>query len=153
MIRRNLCKGLLDTVPDEPPSASAGQHALADLDAAAWPFTADSSVVQDVLAQGGEARILLTDAIGLDWPEIAPLLPVASDVALEQGLVLVLLVDLVEFAGLRATGFAYDAVPNAAANARLEPNLDWAAYVAWRRKLAHDKWQPAATVNLGAEGE
>jgi hypothetical protein len=152
MIWRNRRKDARDTAPDEPRPTPATQRSLADLEAAAWPFTKDSPVVHDVLAQGGDVRILLADAIGLDWSEIAPLLPVACDVASEQGLVMVLLVDLVEFSGLRATEIAYDAVPNAAANARLAPDLDWAAYVVWRRKLAHDKWQPAATVNLGAGG-
>src|SRR5699024_7455680 len=120
----------------------------ADIAAAAWPFTADSAAAQEVLAQGHDVNILLADAVGLDWPEIDALLPVARDVAAEQGLVLVLLVDLVDFAALRATGLVYDTVPNVAANARLAPELDWAAYVAWRRKLAHDKWQPTATVRL-----
>lgn len=152
MIWRDRRKDLHDTTPDGPRPLPAAQRSPADLEAAAWPFTTDSPVVHDVLAQGGEVRILLADALGLDWSEIAPLLPVARDVASDQGLVMVLLVDLVEFAGLRASGLAYDAVPNAAANARLAPDLDWAAYVAWRRKLAIDKWQPAATVTLGAGG-
>lgn len=133
-------------LPSEPRPTDAG---LFDPDAAAWPFTRDSPAVQDVLARGEAVRILLVDATGLDWEQIDPLVPVAREVAAEQRMVLVLLVDLVDFAGLRASGLVYDALPNTGATATLAPDLDWAAYVEWRRRLVHDKWQPAATIRLG----
>ncbi|ABN78239.1 hypothetical protein [Cereibacter sphaeroides] len=123
-----------------------------DPDAAAWPFTADSPVIAGVARQDRPLAIMLVDLTGLDWPEIEPLLPVAREVAREQEMVPVLVVDLVDFRGLRGAGLAYDTLPNAAANAPLGAG-DWPAYLARRRAVLLSKWQPAAIVHLGTRAE
>ena len=119
-------------------------------DEAAWPFTTDSPVIAGVVRADQPLAIMLVDLTGLDWPAIEPLLPMAREVATDQGMVPVLIVDLTDFAGLRAAGFAYDALPNAVANSPFHPDLDWSAYLDRRRALLSAKWCPSAIVHLGS---
>ncbi|MGP3698913.1 hypothetical protein [Rhodobacter sp. NSM] len=121
-------------------------------DAAAWPFNADSPVVEGLVRADRPVSVMLVDLTGLDWPRIEPLLPVARDVAREQEMVPVLVVDLVDFRGLRQAGFAYDTLPNAAANASFAEG-DWLSYLARRRAVLVAKWQPRAIVHLGTRAE
>ncbi|MCE6959800.1 hypothetical protein LAZ40_12285 [Cereibacter sphaeroides] len=127
------------------------RRSVADEDA--WPFNLDSPVIAGALRPGRPLALMLVDLTGLDWPEVEPLLPVAREVAQEQGMVPVLVVDMLRFGGLRTAGFAYDVLPNAAANAPFAPDDDWASYLAHRRTLLVAKWQPAAIVHLGRHAE
>ena len=120
-----------------------------DADAAAWPFTPDSPVLESVTDRDRALSIMLVNLCGLDWPQIENLLPLARTGAEDQDMVPVLVVDLTDLVPLRKTGLAYDALPNVAANSALLPELDWRAYFARRRALLIEKWQPAAIVHLG----
>jgi hypothetical protein len=137
--------------PEEPEAAPARPSIWPD--EAAWPFTADSPVVAEVMRRGRSVEVMLVDLSGLDWPAIEPLIPTAREVAESQGMVPVLIVDLVDLAGIRATRVAYDCLPNAAANAPLAPDMDWPGYVGRCRRLLGEKWRPRAVVHLGVHAE
>jgi hypothetical protein len=96
---------------------------------------------------------MLVELTGLDWSEIEPLLPAAKSAANAQAMVPVLIIDLIDFAGLRQTEFAYDVLPAAGTQVSLGSDLDWTAYIAKRRKLLLDKWQPSAIVHLSQKAE
>lgn len=131
-----------------PPPQAALDPALA-----AWPFNRDSPVIQGRVQDDRPLTIMLVDLSGLDWPEIEPLLTVADEVSQAQGMVPVLVVDLVDPTPLHKAGFAYDMLPCAAANAALSVGLDWPAYLARRRAILSEKWRPGAIVHLGARSE
>lgn len=128
----------------EPPKLSSDQT---------WPFNTDSAVIDGIAQPGENVAVMLLDVTGLDWAEIEPLLDVARGVAKERGAVPVLIVDMLDFTGLRSSGFAYDVLPNAAANAEFYPQHDWRAYLEQRRFLLTQKWQPIAIVHLSNRSE
>ncbi len=138
------------TKPHEPQQEDA--PALSPY-AAAWPFTPESPAITGFTRTDQKLAVMLVDVTHLDWPQIEPLLPVAREAAIERNMVPVLIVDLVDFTGLRKTDFAYDVLPNAAANVPFQPSLDWPAYVARRRALLTEKWRPAAIVHLSQQAE
>lgn len=116
---------------------------------AAWPFNADSPHVEGVLRDDAFLSVMLVDVTGLDWATISTYLDTVRDTAKAKNMVPVFVVDLVDFRGLIAENLAYDTLPNVAANAPLDANLDWPSYLAWRRHLLKKKWLPAAIINLG----
>jgi hypothetical protein len=138
---------------DDQTDTTAPDTRLEDL---AWPFTTDAKVLGDRLARGLKTEIMLVDLSGLDWPAIAPLVPLITSMAVEKDMVPVLVVDCADVLSVRRTGLPYDTLPDAAANAGLPdpmPGRDWPAYVARCRHLLAAKWQPAAIVHLGAHAE
>lgn len=132
-------------MPPHPEPHDAGLHA--------WPFNADAAVLGNHAARQAAVSIMLIDLTGLDWPQIAPLLPLIRSMVAEKVMVPVLVVDLADIVAVRRTGLPYDALPNAAANAHLAPAQDWPAYVARCRQLLAQKWQPAAIVHLGTRAD
>ena len=116
---------------------------------AAWPFNADSPHVADILAAGGKVRTLLVDVTGLEPDEIAGHLDTVLDSARQSGLVPVFLTDTQDLMFFYRKELVFDAVPRAAAQAWMLPDLDWTGYIERRRRLASEKWRPAATVRLG----
>jgi len=115
----------------------------------AWPFVADSPVLEGVTRTGEALSIMLVNLCGLEWPEIEPLLPLARKGAEDQGMLPVIVVDLTDPVPLRKAGFAYDMLPNIPANAAILPDLDWNAYFERRKTLLIEKWRPEAIVHLG----
>jgi hypothetical protein len=136
------------TAPE--PQAVAG---LSGKDLLAWPFNTDAEVLGDRLSRNTAVITMLIDLTGLDWTQIDPLLPLIRTTAAEKDMVPVLVVDLADIVSVRRSGLAYDALPNAAANAHLAPNQDWPAYVARCRQLLAQKWRPGAIVHLGTRAE
>lgn len=132
--------------PGEPDEAAERPLTPAET---AWPFNADSPVIEGFTRSDRLLRVLIVDVTGLDWDAIEPRLDMIRQVAREKQMVPVVVVDLVDYAGLRGSGLAYDCLPNATANATLAADLDWTAYIARRRQLLREKWRPAAIVNLG----
>lgn len=120
---------------------------------AAWPFNSDSPLVAGLLDRDRFISILLVDVTGLDWEAIAGHLPTIRDIADSKRMVPVLVVDLLDYRDLVAEGLAYDTLPNLAANEPLCRELDWTAYLAWRRHLLTEKWRPSAVVNLGPNAD
>ncbi len=131
------------------PAAPAEAPLLSPDDLLAWPFNADAAVLNDHLPRGVKTVVMLVDLTGLDWSEIEPLLAVIIATAAGQDMVPVLVIDRAEVLPVRRTGLAYDVLPDAAANAALDPDRDWPAYVAACRQLLAAKWQPGAIVHLG----
>ena len=122
-------------------------------DLLAWPFTTDAEVLGDRLTRQTAVVVMLIDLTGLDWDQIEPLLPLIRAMAAEKDMVPVLVVDLADIVAVRRSGLAYDALPNAAANAHLAPGQDWPGYVARCRQLLAQKWRPGAIVHLGTRAE
>lgn len=120
---------------------------------AAWPFNADSPHVAGVMRNDAFLSVMLVDVTGLDWEEIRSYLETVRDTARSKNMVPVLVVDLVDFRGLIAEKLAYDTLPNVAANAPLDADLDWPGYLVWRRHLLKEKWRPAAIINLGRNAD
>ncbi len=122
----------------------------------AWPFNTDAAVLADRLERGAQTVVMLVDLTGLDWPAIAPLVPLITSMATEKDMVPVLVVDSADMVEVRRTGLPYDTLPDSAANAGLldqAPGQDWPAYIARCRQLLAAKWQPGAIVHLGAHAE
>lgn len=113
-----------------------------------WPFNPDSPVIEGTARTDRPLAIMLVDLTGLEWHEIEPLLPLARSGAAAQEMLPLLVVDLLDFSALRHAGFAFDVLPNAAANLTFRPDHDWSAYLARRRRLMAEKWKPAAIVRL-----
>lgn len=120
---------------------------------AAWPFNSDSPQVTGLLREDRFLSILLVDVTGLDWTAISGHLDSVRDIAATKRMVPVLVVDLLDFRGLVEEGLAYDTLPNVAGNRPFAEDLDWAAYLAARRRLLRDKWRPAAIINLGLNAD
>lgn len=118
-----------------------------------WPFNTDSPVLDGLEVFDRPLEVMLVDVTGLDWNEIEPLLPLARSTASQRGMVPVIVVDLMDFGGLRQSGIAYDVLPNAAANARLYRADNWPEYLSRRRTLLTEKWRPAAIVHLSGRAE
>lgn len=131
---------------DEKPATEA-----LDPEDTAWPFIAESPVLDGIIRPDRALRIMLVNLCGLEWPEIEKLLPVARAGADKQGMLAVVVVDLTDPVPLRSAGFAYDMLPNIEVNAALQPDLDWQAYFARRRALLIEKWRPEAIVHLGSD--
>ena len=126
---------------DEPPGLDEGD--------AAWPFNADSPLVDGLVRSDKALSIMLVNLCGLDWQEIEPLLPAAGKGAKDQGMLPVIVVDLTDLVPLQNAGLAYDALPNVTAGALTLPELDWRAYFVRRKELLIEKWRPEAIVHLG----
>ena len=150
LLRRWTNPGPKTPSPAGEPQAVVG---LSGKDLLAWPFNTDAEVLGDRLSRHVAVITMLIDLTGLDWTEIDPLLPLIRAMAAEKDMVPVLVVDLADIVAVRRSGLAYDALPNAAANAHLAPDQDWSAYVARCRQLLAQKWQPGAIVHLGTRAE
>jgi|GEM_PF-2769264 len=122
---------------------------IPEADDTSWPFNTDSPLLEGRKDPETPLSIMLVNLCGLSWPEIEPLLPVARTGADDQGMLAVIVVDLTDIVPLRNAGFAYDVLPNVQVNSSMLPDLDWRAYVARRRALLIEKWQPSAIVHLG----
>ena len=152
LLRRWTAVSPIAPVSDPAPlPPSAGGVSQADL--LAWPFNTDAEVLGDRLSRNTAVVTMLIDLTGLDWSGVAPLLPLIRAMAAEKDMVPVLVVDLADIVAVRRTGLAYDALPNAPANARLAPDQDWPGYVARCRQLLAQKWRPGAIVHLGTRAE
>ena len=129
---------------------------LSQKDRLAWPFNIDAEVLGDRLERGLNTVVMLVDLTGLDWPGIAPMVPLITSMAAEKGMIPVLVVDRANILEVRRTCLVYDTLPDAAANAGLinrSPDCDWPGYIARCRQLLAAKWQPAAIVHLGTHAE
>ena len=113
-----------------------------------WPFNPDSPVIEGIARFDRPLSIMLVDLSGLDWPQIETLLPVVQASARAQEVLPVLIVDLLDFTGLRDAGFAFDVLPNAVANRPFRPEHDWDGYIDRRRRLLVEKWKPVSIVRL-----
>jgi hypothetical protein len=125
-------------------------------DQLAWPFNTDAAVLGDRLERGAQTVVMLVDLTGLDWPAIAPLVPLITSMAAEKDMVPVLVVDSADMVEVRRTGLPYDTLPDASANAGVldrAARMDWTGYIARCRQLLAAKWQPGAIVHLGAHAE
>ena len=120
---------------------------------AAWPFNSDSPHVEGVMREDAFLSVMLVDVTGLEWETISAHLNTVRETAKAKNMVPVFVVDLVDFKGLIAENLAYDTLPNAAANAALDANLDWPSYLERRRHLLRKKWLPAAIINLGRNAD
>lgn len=140
-----LAPTLAATPPNDDPPASLAE--------AAWPFNTDSPQIAGVLRADRFLSVMLVDVTGLDWEGITGCLPMIREVAQAKEMVPVLIVDLSDYSGLVAENLAYDTMPNAAANAPLEPALDWEGYRAVRRRNLREKWRPKVVAVFGTAPE
>ncbi|MCV2864993.1 hypothetical protein [Defluviimonas sp. WL0075] len=121
-------------------------------EARAYPFRPEARLVQASVAAGKAPAFHLVDVTGRDAGFIGALIPTATGVLAELGLIPVFVTDTLDLAPFRASGAIVEVVPDAAACAGLAPDLDWDRYRRDRFRAIARKWNARGISALSPDG-